>query len=254
MYMYIPRSPVFIFSQMAMRQRNKDPERWLLQKRNGQGPSAATSALFKAEPLDVSIGGNFGQSLGPGGRRLRTVVNGDGGLFGDEDEDGRTRRRNLGQDADYDEVPFLEEFADDEEKVVPEDHQEDELEKEMEVSTTLRFAIRADLCQERLQREYMTANKQRDAGIDESDEEEQDSTLTGAGKAIKKLMSKHEKNEAYESDEESNPYASSVVRLCSSALRKNQTDFVGGGRGRGTCNRRWTGCPATIYTVACFGK
>ncbi|KAH9999318.1 hypothetical protein BJV77DRAFT_976632 [Russula vinacea] len=180
---------------MAMRQRNKDPERWLLQKRNGQGPSAATSALFKAEPLDISIGGNFGQSLGPGGRRLRTVVNGDGGLFGDEDEDGRTRRRNLGQDADYDEVPFLEEFADDEEKVVPEDHQEDELEKEME---------------ERLQREYMTANKQRDAGIDESDEEEQDSTLTGAGKAIKKLMSKHEKNEAYESDEESNPYASSV--------------------------------------------
>ena len=58
----------------------------------------------------------------------------------------------------------------------------------------------------------MTANKLRDAGVDESDEEDHDPTLTGAGKAIKKLMSKHEKNEAYDSDEESNPYASSVVR------------------------------------------
>lgn len=70
----------------------------------------------------------------------------------------------------------------------------------------------ADMFQERLQREYMTANKLRDAGVDESDEEDHDPTLTGAGKAIKKLMSKHEKNEAYDSDEESNPYASSVVR------------------------------------------
>ena len=122
-----------------MRQKNKDPERWLLQKRNGQGPSSATTALLKAEPLESSISGNFGQSLGPGGRRLRTVVNGDGGLFGDEDEDGRSRRHDLGQDADYDEVPYLEDFADDEEKLVPDDHQEDEIEKEMEVSTALRF-------------------------------------------------------------------------------------------------------------------
>lgn len=219
-----------------MRQRNKDPERWLLQKRNGQAPSAATSALLKAEPLEVTIGGNFGQSLGPGGRRLRTVVNGDGGLFGDEEEDGQSRRRNLGQDADYDEVPYHEDFADDEEKVVPEDHQEDELEKEMEVSTALQSAVRADLCQERIQREYMSANKQRDAGVDESDDEEQDSTLTGAGKAIKKLMNKHEKNEAYESDEESNPYASSVVCLGSFVDAIKLTDLVGGGRGRGACN------------------
>jgi transcription initiation factor TFIIF subunit alpha len=74
---------------------------------------------------------------------LRTVVAGDGGLFGDEDEVGGSRRRSLGQDADYDEVPYHEDFADDEEKVVPEDHQEDELEKEMEVSTALhlRFAL-----------------------------------------------------------------------------------------------------------------
>ncbi|KAI0254394.1 hypothetical protein BJV78DRAFT_1187535 [Lactifluus subvellereus] len=182
-------------SLMAMRQRNKDPERWLLQKRGGQGPSAATSALLKTEPSDGSLGSGSGQSLGPGGRRLRTVVDGAAGLFGDDDEDDQSRRRDLGQDADYDEVPYHEDFADDEEKVVPEDHQEDELEKEME---------------ERLQREYMSANKQRDGGIDVSDDEDNDPALTGAGKAIRKLMNKHEKNEAYESDEESNPYASSV--------------------------------------------
>ncbi len=233
------RSPVFnFFLQMAMRQKNKDPERWLLQKRNGQGPSIATSTLLKAEPSGASIGGNFGQSLGPGGRRLRTVVNEDRGLFGDEDEDGQTWRPNLGQDADYDEVPYHEDFADDEEKVVPDDHQEDELEKEIAVSATLHFAIRADLCQERLSRGYMSANKTRDTGVDESDEEEHDSALTGAGKAIQRLMNKHEKDDAYESDKDKgDPYASSAVCPDSFALRNDLTDLVGGGRrGRRNCN------------------
>ena len=228
--MYSYGSLVFIFLQMAMRQKNKDPERWLLQKRNGQGLSSATTALLKAEPLDVSIGGNFGQSLGPGGRRLRTVVNGDGGLFGDEDEDGSSRRRNLGQDADYDEVPYHEDFADDEEKVVPDDLQEDEAEKETQVSSALQFAISADLRQERLSRERMSANKARATGIDESDEEEGDSTLTRAGKDIKKLLNKQEKDDPYESDKdgEDGPYVSSAVRLDSFALRNNLTDLVGG--------------------------
>lgn len=239
---------------MAMRQKNKDPERWLLQKRNGQGPSSATTALLKTEPLDGSIGGNFGQSLGPGGRRLRTVVNGDGGLFGDEDEDDLSRRHNLGQDADYDEVPYHEDFADDEEKLVPDDHQEDEIEKEMEVSTALHFTIRADLRQERLSRELMSANKQGATGVDESDEEEHGS-LTGAGKAIKKLMDKHEKNDAYESDQDENPYVSSAVRLDSFTLCNSLTDFLGGGgRGRGASNYRWTSCPATIHAFACLHK
>jgi transcription initiation factor TFIIF subunit alpha len=129
---------------MTMRQKNKDPARWLLQKRGGQGPSAATSALLKTEPSDVPLGTGSGQSLGPGGRRLRAVVNG-AGLFGDDDEDGQSRRRDLGQDADYDEVPYHEDFADDEEKVVPEDHQEDELEKEMEVCTGYDAAL-CELC------------------------------------------------------------------------------------------------------------
>ena len=89
--------------------------------------------------------------------------------------------------------------------------------------------------QERLQREYMSANKQRDTGVDDSDEEDHDPALSGAGKAIKKLMSKHEKNEAYESDEESNPYASSVVRFdLSLSLYNILTGFIGGRGGGGT--------------------
>lgn len=78
----------------------------------------------------------------------------------------------------------------------------------------------------------MSANKQRDAGIDESDEEDHDPALTGAGKAIKKLMNKHEKNEAYESDEELNPYASSVVRAFTVVFVQCTNQFIGG-RGRG---------------------
>ncbi|THH14680.1 hypothetical protein EW146_g5686 [Bondarzewia mesenterica] len=184
-------------SLMAMRQRNKDPERWLLHKRNGQGPSAATSALFKAEADSTGLSGDssVGQSLGPGGRRLRTVVTGSESLFGDEDEDAgsqRRRQRDLGADADYDEVPYQEDFADDEEKVNPEE-EEDDIAKDME---------------ERLQRAYMTANKQRDNGMYESDEEDE-VELSGAGKAMKKLVNKLEKNTAYDSDEEKNPYASS---------------------------------------------
>jgi transcription initiation factor TFIIF subunit alpha len=64
--------------------------------------------------------------------------------------------------------------------------------------------------QERLKREYKNANKQRDGYVDESDEEEGDGRLTKDGKAMKKLIRNLEKNNAYDSDEEKNPYASSV--------------------------------------------
>lgn len=64
--------------------------------------------------------------------------------------------------------------------------------------------------QERLKREYKNANKQRDGHIDESEDEEDEEHLTGAGKAMKKLVRKIDKNAGYDSDEEKNPYASSV--------------------------------------------
>lgn len=65
--------------------------------------------------------------------------------------------------------------------------------------------------QERLKREYKNANKTREGYIDESEEEEDITELTGAGKDMRKLMKKHEKNNAYDdSDDDKNPYASSV--------------------------------------------
>ena len=65
--------------------------------------------------------------------------------------------------------------------------------------------------QERLKREYKNANKTREGYIDESEEEDDVTELTGAGKDMRKLMKKHEKNNSYDdSDDDKNPYASSV--------------------------------------------
>ena len=61
-----------------------------------------------------------------------------------------------------------------------------------------------------MKREYKLANKRREGYIDESDEDEDESQLSKDGKSLKKLMHKLERNLAYESDEERNPYASSV--------------------------------------------
>ncbi|PCH41198.1 hypothetical protein WOLCODRAFT_137244 [Wolfiporia cocos MD-104 SS10] len=182
-------------SLMARIQKNKDPERWLLRKRNGQGPSEATAALFKAEREGSTGPITASGSLGPGGRRLQAVDNGTGSLFGDDDdEEGidtkRRRERELGAEGDIDEFDFEETFQDDEEKMEPD--ADDEETKELE---------------ERLKREYRTANKTREGYIDES-EEEDDVTLTRAGKTLQKTLQKHEKDGGYEESDEENPYAS----------------------------------------------
>ncbi|KAK7695812.1 hypothetical protein QCA50_000450 [Cerrena zonata] len=66
------------------------------------------------------------------------------------------------------------------------------------------------ILQERIKREYKTANKTREGYIDESEEEEEEPKLSMAGKDMRKLMKKLEKNLAYdESDDDRNPYASS---------------------------------------------
>lgn len=75
---------------------------------------------------------------------------------------------------------------------------------------TLHGSSRTLILQERLKREYKLANKRREGYIDESEEDEDESQLSKDGKSLKKLMHKLEKNVAYESDEERNPYASSV--------------------------------------------
>ncbi|KAH9843829.1 uncharacterized protein C8Q71DRAFT_730170 [Rhodofomes roseus] len=184
---------------MSNIKKNQDPERWLLRKRNGQGPSAETAALFKAE-REGSNGPIPSTSLGPGGRRLKTVDNGMNGLFGDDDDEeegeGRKRRmkRELGAEGDVDEMDFEETFADDEEKMEPDDRDDEEA-KELE---------------ERLKREYKNANKAREGYVDESDDEDEP-TLTQAGKGLRKTLQKLEKDGGYdESDDDENPYASEV--------------------------------------------
>lgn len=112
----------------------------------------------------------------------------------DEDEEGNGRRVKKEDDAEghMDEQLFDDDVADDDEHEA-QDMDEDEA-KELE---------------ERLKREYKLANKQREGYIDESEDEEGESQLTKDGKFLKKLVRKLDKNVAYESDEERDPYASS---------------------------------------------
>src|SRR5258708_29919610 len=99
----------------------RDPQQWLALRR-GKAPSAATAAMFKAEAegKDVVIGSslvvNSGQSLGPGGRKLKTVDSGMDHLFEDDNGVVRKRReRELGEEGDMDEQVYEEDFADDDE-------------------------------------------------------------------------------------------------------------------------------------------
>ncbi|KAF8897535.1 hypothetical protein BD779DRAFT_1491386 [Infundibulicybe gibba] len=160
----------------------RDPQAWL-SSRNGKGPSAATAAMFKAEAEGRSMSGGS-SLLGPGGRKLKTVDSGMSSLF-DDDDDGDTKRRRekeLGGEGDLDEQEYEADFADDEEKMDVDDN--DEEAKEIE---------------ERLKRE---------GTYDESDDEEVPG-MTKQAKAMQKLIRNREGNDAYDSDEEKNPYASS---------------------------------------------
>lgn len=95
--------------------------------------------MFKAEAEGRSgpAGGlvhSAGQSLGPGGRKLKTVDSGMN-LFGDDDDDGDSKRRRekeFGEEGDLDEQVYEEDFADDEEKMDVDG--DDEEAKELEVS------------------------------------------------------------------------------------------------------------------------
>ncbi|KAI6113677.1 hypothetical protein EV401DRAFT_2090730 [Pisolithus croceorrhizus] len=183
-------------SIMARIQKNKDPERWLLHRRQGQGPSSATAAMFKADP-DAVVGGaplvyNAAQSRGPGGRSLMSVNRGSRGLDEDEDENGRRVKKEDDAEGHMDEQLFDDDVADDDE------HEAQDMDEE-----------EAKELEERLKREYKLANKQREGYIDESEDEEGESQLTKDGKFLKKLVRKLDKNVAYESDEERDPYASS---------------------------------------------
>ena len=199
----------------------KDPQTWLY-NRNGKGPSTATAAMFKAESEGRALSGgsslvhNAGRSLGPGGRKLKAVDSGRNNLFGDDDEDRDAKRRRdkeYGGEGDLDEMVYEEDFADDEEKMDVEDNDEEAREIEVNnfsLSFFLSVVVHAIIfMQERLKREYKSANKQREGYVDESDEEDS-AKLTKQGEAMKKLIRNREGNDVYDSDDEKNPYASSA--------------------------------------------
>ncbi|KAJ6567039.1 hypothetical protein B0H19DRAFT_990780 [Mycena capillaripes] len=178
----------------------RDPQQWLF-NRNGKGPSDETAAMFKAASEGRALAGSSslvhitGCSLAPGGRKLKIVDSGMSNLFADsEDDDGEAKRRlekEYGGEGDLDEMVYEADFADDEEKVDLD--AEDEEMKDIE---------------ERLKKGYKSANKQRDGHIDESDDEELP-VMTKQAKAMQKLIRVREGNDAYDSDDEQNPYASS---------------------------------------------
>ncbi|KAF7288214.1 Transcription initiation factor [Mycena chlorophos] len=179
--------------------RKRDPGQWLFQ-RYGKGPSTETAAMFKAEEEGRALSGsstlvhNATSSMAPGGRRLKAVDSGMNELFGDDDEDGGSKRRRekeYGGEGDMDEAVYEEEFADDDDKVALDG--EDEEAKDIE---------------ERIKKEYVAANKQRDGHIDESDDEDTPG-MSKQAKRMQKLIRSRENNEAYDSDEDKNPYASS---------------------------------------------
>ncbi|KAG6919431.1 hypothetical protein DXG01_006314 [Tephrocybe rancida] len=179
-----------VFSQ---RQKKGDTQAWLAARTAGKGVSSATAAMFKAEAEGRSIGGGLvhssEQSLGPGGRKLKTVDSGMNGLF-DDDEDGDSKKRRekeMGGEGDMDEQVYEEDFADDEEQM--EVDADDEEAKELE---------------ERMKREYKAANKQREAGVDESDDEEPLPGMTKQAKAIQKLI----RNLRHVEEEEEEPVVS----------------------------------------------
>ncbi|KAF8914601.1 hypothetical protein CPB85DRAFT_1218805 [Mucidula mucida] len=194
----LPTDTVTVESAYQKHQK-RDPTVWLHQ-RTGRGPSEQTAAMFKAEAEGTSVDfGNSlvhtsGESLGPGGRRLKTVDNGMNNLFGDDEDGDRQRKeKEYGGEGDMEEQVYEEEFADDDEKMQVDN--DDEEAKELE---------------ERLKKEYKAANKTREGYIDDSDDEDTPQ-VTKEQRRMQKLIRNREGNDAYESDDDDskNPYASS---------------------------------------------
>lgn len=84
--------------------------------------------------------------------------------------------------------------------------------------------------QERLKREQMAANKTRE-GYEDADEEDDQPGLSKDGKRFKKMLRNRDDNEAYDSEEEENPYASSVWYFSDSSAVYLLMDFIARGGG-----------------------
>ncbi|KAI8455990.1 hypothetical protein BY996DRAFT_8455262 [Phakopsora pachyrhizi] len=138
-----------------------------------------------------------------GGRKGKfTAVHGGGNLMGkDEDEDVKPK---LGQDGDFDEVDYDEEFANDEEgagNLNDEAMEEDEL-RELDERMKWEMLAAGRAGDEEKDRDNMI--------VDKDDLFGKRDNLTKEGKAVKKLlMRKADNNDVYNSDDDvKNPYAS----------------------------------------------
>ena len=101
-----------------------------------------------------------------------------------------------------------------------------------------------------MKREYKLANKQRDAGVDEDeeDDEEEDLAKVKAKRRMEKMIRNREGNDAYESDDDENPYLSSVRSPpCFQNFDAHRIPGGGGGGGRATC-AHWP-CHSTPTTA-----
>lgn len=128
---------------MAEHQKGRGPDKWanragrkVADSQDSNLPTVKVEEVANPHILPTpSLVREYGQSAGPGGRQLRTVVK--GSLFGDDDDDDeskfatRRREKELGGEGDADELDFEDDFADDDEKY-PEDNQDEEA-KELEV-------------------------------------------------------------------------------------------------------------------------
>ncbi|KIY71453.1 Rap30/74 interaction domain-containing protein [Cylindrobasidium torrendii FP15055 ss-10] len=168
------------------RNSKRDPSTWF-QKNLGRAPSAATQAMLKGEADDFDFGGNsmVVRTAGPSqaARPLRKV---DKGLFGDEDDDGRPLKREDGQEGDYDEIVYDEDFADDDDQMHEDGNEEEK--KDLD---------------DRLKREYKQANKTQEGYID-ADMEVDKPKMTKTERRMKRLLRAREGNDAYDSDDSQN--------------------------------------------------
>lgn len=99
-----------------------------------------------------------------------------------------------------------------------------------------------------MKRDFQRANKTNDGAIEGDDDLFEDKPKTQ--KALEKMIKSREGNNAYESDEEKNPYASSVCHMMPLRSRRRQlTIETGGGRGGGARACSHGSCyPATAST------
>ncbi|EGG04395.1 uncharacterized protein MELLADRAFT_78308 [Melampsora larici-populina 98AG31] len=203
------------YEKMQKPTTKEDVGRWFMRRRGAAGPSGPSPASHPVKregSVKPSILDDSKLSFGPqstrpqvevishvNGRRGNfTAVHGANSRRNDEDED---EKPHLGQEGDFDEFDFNEDFADDEEgagNLNDEAMEEDEL-KELE---------------ERMKKEMLAAGRagdeertRQDMDLDKEDDDKED--LTKEGKAVKKLLMRKTDNEFYESDDEvKNPYAS----------------------------------------------